>query len=68
MKKLAELSKTPEGQLNLIIQQAKEMYQNSNYSVISGNGDNLFGTIAGIQEVLKRIQSSNTKEDKKGEK
>ncbi|MFZ2038649.1 MAG: SPFH domain-containing protein [Minisyncoccia bacterium] len=59
--KLAEISKTPEGQLNLIVQQAKEMYQNSQYSILPGNGEGLFGTVAGIQEVLKRIQGNGKK-------
>lgn len=61
--KLAELAKTPSGQLTMIVQQAKEMYEKAKYSILPGNGEGLYGAVAGIQEVLKRIQGEG--EEKK---
>lgn len=61
MTKLAKLAKTPEGQITLIVQQAKEMYEKAQYSILPGNGEGLYGAVAGIQEVLKRIQGEDNK-------
>lgn len=55
--KLAKLAKTPEGQIALLSQQTREMFKEADFSVIPGDSGGLFGTIAAIQEVLRKIHS-----------
>ena len=61
--KLAKIAKTPEGQVVLIVQQAREMFEKAKFSVVPGDGGGLFGTVAGIQELLKRIQGDDTEKE-----
>ena len=68
LEKLAKIAKLPEGQVVLIIQQAREMYEKAKFSILPGDGGGLMGAAAAIQELLKRIQGEDQKEVVKTEK
>lgn len=55
--KLAEATKTPEGQITLWMQTMQKAFEKAQYSIVPGS--DLFTSIAGVKEMLDKIKGGN---------